>query len=71
MLLLEVAGRTQNASLLEVFGSQETFQVVPYAVLGDFTLKVQLEAACNGRGEQIRGALEGLGLQVLGYRWKP
>ncbi len=69
MLLLEVAGKTQNAALLEVFTLNEPFQLVPYAVLGDFTLRVQLEGKCPERGAQIRGSLEGLGLQVLGYRW--
>jgi len=70
MLLLEVAGQTQNAPLLEVFRPTESVQVVPYAVLGDFTLKVQLKSVCKERAEQIQGLLEGLGLQVLGYRWK-
>jgi|GEM_PF-1961129 len=70
MLLLEMTGQAPKVALLEVFRSSESVQVVPYAVLGDFTLKVQLESVCKGRAEQIQGSLEGLGLQVLGYRWK-
>jgi hypothetical protein len=70
MLLLEIQGSLRPEHLSQIFQSSESVQLIPFATLGDSSLKIQLERDCETRFAQIRSALGALGVQILGYRWK-
>ena len=70
MLLLEIQGSLRPQQLSDIFQSSENVQLIPFATLGDSSLKIQLERGCETRFAQIRSDLGGLGVQILGYRWK-
>ncbi len=70
MLLLELSGNTPIHQILALFTPAETAQIIPFASIGEFTLKANLASSNLERFSQIQILLKNLGLEVNGYRFQ-
>ncbi|GGJ51753.1 hypothetical protein [Deinococcus roseus] len=69
MLILEATGTFDPQSIQSLLKSDETFECIPYAALGDFSLRIHIQKD-SLRADEILDGLEAQGYAVVGYRWK-
>lgn len=70
MLLLELSGNTPTHQILALFTPEETAQIIPFASIGEFTLKANIEPDDLERFTQIQILLKNLPLELNGYRFQ-
>jgi hypothetical protein len=70
MLLLEFSGNVPSHQILALFTPAETAQIIPFASLGEFTLKANLASSDLERFSQLQTSLKNLNLEVNGYRFQ-
>lgn len=69
MLILEVTGTFDPQAIQSLLKSDERIEHFPYAVLGDFSLRIHMDKDTVRAAELLQG-LEKQGYGVIGYRWK-